>query len=526
MTSSSNNPQHEKQDLSKSKRKADKQARRAQAQAVATRRRLSKKQRETQQQRRALIVVGSVLAVALVVFVGGILYDTFWLPSRPVAQVGNTTLTRDDYWEERRSSIAQQIVQNFRFLRLFGSDQQFSAQFAGQSPTLNQEVDQLPSLPINEQVVTAWQDRQLLEIGADILGIEVSSTEVEQELVQDLGGTFAPPALDTPAPITGTDTLTGTDTVTGTDTLTGTDTVTGTDAAPPAPPTPTTVPTVAPAEATERTAAVIDAIYSQYTGELELAAVEPALTRADFRAALEQGYRNQLLRSKIQEQLLPEGEFTPDSQPEQVAARQIFLRVELPEDASDEAIEAAYAERLDEAQNLAEQLRGGADFAELAAEFSDDPGSRDQGGDVGRFGPEGQANSGATYPPAFVEAAYNLAEGEISEPIRTEFGWHIIEVTERVIPTDDEQLGAARSEALEEYLNELREDHTVERFTEATAAPVPEDIEMPTPVPTYLPGPPTPLPTPTLMPATPMPEFEDVQPTVPQQAPTAPQQAP
>jgi parvulin-like peptidyl-prolyl isomerase len=288
---------------------------------------------------------------------------------------------------------------------------------------------------------------------------------------------------------------------------------------------------VAPDEAAERSTAIIDAIYNQYIGELEqvtLAEVEPALTRADFRAALEQGYRNQLLRTKIQEQLIQEEDFTPDSQPEQVAARQIFLRVEPPAEASEEEIDEAYQERLDEAQNLAEQLREGADFATLAAEFSDDPGSRDQGGDVGRFGPEGQATNGATYPPAFIEAAYDLAEGEISEPVRTEFGWHIIEVTERMVPTADEQLSTARSEALEEFLNELREGQTVERFTDATATPegIQLEVDAPTPQPTYLPGPPTPMPTPTLLPEQPVPEFEDLPPTPPQQVPTAPQQAP
>lgn len=78
-------------------------------------------------------------------------------------------------------------------------------------------------------------------------------------------------------------------------------------------------------------------------------------------------------------------------------------------------------EQLAKAESLLEQLRGGYDFAELAKENSQDPGSASNGGSLGVIEP-GQM------VPEFDQAAFSLAQDEISEPIRTQFGYHIIQV--------------------------------------------------------------------------------------------------
>ena len=85
-------------------------------------------------------------------------------------------------------------------------------------------------------------------------------------------------------------------------------------------------------------------------------------------------------------------------------------------DESDEAQKAL-------AESLLEQLNQGADFAELAAEYSDDPGSASQGGDLGLI-------QAGVMVPEFEQAAFALAEGEISAPIKTQFGYHLIQVTD------------------------------------------------------------------------------------------------
>lgn len=75
------------------------------------------------------------------------------------------------------------------------------------------------------------------------------------------------------------------------------------------------------------------------------------------------------------------------------------------------------------AATVKEELDGGADFAELAQEYSTD-GSASEGGDLGWFG------VGAMVPE-FEQAAYDLEVDEISEPVQSQFGFHIIQVTEK-----------------------------------------------------------------------------------------------
>lgn len=489
----------EKQKQADSKQQA-RQISRKQSEVVQKRRQLSKKQREERDQRRFLTVVGAAVGIAVLVLLGGFLYQQLWYPSRPVARVGSDTLSRDDYWQMSRASIAQEIAQNFQLLALFGTNEQFGTQFQNRSPGLNQQAELVTTQPENAQLIDQWVERQLIVQGAAELGISLSQAELNQSIVENYT-TFLPPDAVPAAP---TDPLTGTETLTGTgsttQTLTGTDSTTDTAAAPAVPPTP------APAEAANQVDLIIEEIYQQYSTELELAAIEPALDQADFRRALEMQQQQQVLATRVQEALIPADSFTASTEPEQVRARHILLAVDVPEQATEEEIDAAYAERREEAEDLVEQVRDGADFAELAAELSDDPGSAALGGDVGFFDPQGLTEEGVTYAPEFAAAAFALEVDEISDPVRTEFGWHIIQVTEQNIPDPEQQLETARTEAFEEWLELQREEVAVRRFPEPTATPegtpaAPDDEELPTPVPTYAPGPPTPLPTPLPTPA-------------------------
>jgi peptidyl-prolyl cis-trans isomerase SurA len=89
--------------------------------------------------------------------------------------------------------------------------------------------------------------------------------------------------------------------------------------------------------------------------------------------------------------------------------------------------EAARAAALAQADSVLDQLRHGADFATLARRYSDDPGSRDQGGELGWF------RRGSGMVQAFEDAAFNLRPGDISDPVLSPFGYHIIQV-EKVQP--------------------------------------------------------------------------------------------
>ena len=140
---------------------------------------------------------------------------------------------------------------------------------------------------------------------------------------------------------------------------------------------------------------------------------------------------------------------------------------------TDEAIQKAYDERYadaepsmefsaahilvtteEEAQAVKEELEGGADFAALAKEKSTGP-SGPNGGDLGWFGP------GMMVQP-FEEAVLALKPGEISDPVETQFGWHVIKLNEtrnaEAPALDDvrEDLsGELRGNAIEAKVNEL-----------------------------------------------------------------------
>ena len=103
--------------------------------------------------------------------------------------------------------------------------------------------------------------------------------------------------------------------------------------------------------------------------------------------------------------------------PERVRARHILLRVE-PDATAEREQEVRAA-----AESLLEEIRGGADFAEVARRASEDPGSRESGGDLGFF-------ERGKMVPAFDAAAFSLEADQVSEVIRSEFGFHIIRVEE------------------------------------------------------------------------------------------------
>jgi peptidyl-prolyl cis-trans isomerase C len=76
------------------------------------------------------------------------------------------------------------------------------------------------------------------------------------------------------------------------------------------------------------------------------------------------------------------------------------------------------------ADEIAGKLKAGGDFAALAKEHSKDPGSKDNGGSLGFFG-KGQM------VPQFEETAFKLGKGEVSAPVQSQFGWHIIKLDDK-----------------------------------------------------------------------------------------------
>src|ERR1700759_4686089 len=104
--------------------------------------------------------------------------------------------------------------------------------------------------------------------------------------------------------------------------------------------------------------------------------------------------------------------------PEEVKVRHILIKVDA---GADPKVDAAAKQK---AEDLLKQIKGGADFAALAKANSDDPGSKEQGGELGMI------QRGVTVPP-FEKAAFGLEPGQISDVIKPQFGYHIIKVEEK-----------------------------------------------------------------------------------------------
>lgn len=162
-------------------------------------------------------------------------------------------------------------------------------------------------------------------------------------------------------------------------------------------------------------------------------------------------------------------------QPERRRVRHILF--EVPVDADAQAKEAALAE----ARAVSEQLKADpAQFAELAAEKSDDPGSASQGGDLGWISKD-------TLVPEVEAAVFDLPENQISDAVESPFGYHVLEVTEIQEPTV-KPLEQVRDEVIAEITRQMAAARFADIATQMTSlvyeqrdalAPVAEAVGLP-----------------------------------------------
>lgn len=102
----------------------------------------------------------------------------------------------------------------------------------------------------------------------------------------------------------------------------------------------------------------------------------------------------------------------------EVRARHILFRVE------DDKDEKASKEAEAKTTAVIARLRQGEDFAKLAGDLTEDPSGKENGGDLGYFTKDQMV-------PEFAEVAFRLEPGSISDPVKTQFGWHVIKVEDR-----------------------------------------------------------------------------------------------
>jgi peptidyl-prolyl cis-trans isomerase C len=174
--------------------------------------------------------------------------------------------------------------------------------------------------------------------------------------------------------------------------------------------------------------------------------------RPEVRAQIERATRDVVVRAYIDDELAKYAASMPDlkglaherytinaasyMQPEAIRVSHILFAVD------DKEAGKSDAEAKAKAMEVLKQLRGGADFAEMAKQYSDDTGSKRDGGAL-KWAEKGK------FVPPFEEAAFAMKPGEISEPVRTRFGYHIIRLDEK---------RAARQQTFEEVEKKIVAD--------------------------------------------------------------------
>lgn len=153
-----------------------------------------------------------------------------------------------------------------------------------------------------------------------------------------------------------------------------------------------------------------------------------------------------------------------------VKASHILIRVD--ENAPEDVVKQKQAEA---AKIAALASKKGADFAALAKQYSEEPGAKESGGDLGFFTKDRMV-------PEFAEAAFSQKVGQVSQPVHTQFGWHVIKVTDtkeaRVLPFDEVKNDLTnylkrnkQREAVQNLIKELRDSAKVENNLPPAPAP-------------------------------------------------------
>jgi parvulin-like peptidyl-prolyl isomerase len=425
---------------------------------VLSKKHLARLERERIQRR--YLVIGTIVVAALVagLILYGVLDQTVFKRIRPVAKVGNTNITSGQFIDEVRFDRFRSIQQ----LQSLTSDPTM-VQFFG---TYIQQIGSRLVSPttLGQEVLDSMIEDILVAKKAEELGIKLSDEEIDREMEQQFGfyenGTPTPTITSTPytyststlsptqlALIPPTQTPLPTATAGPTETAASATEVAASTATaevnltleaspaaaenvtltPETTPTVTSTPTITPTP-TQYTRELYNSEVSQYVS----GASEIQLNKAELRDFI----RRQLLKRKVFEAL------TKDVKPvgEQVWARHILVASE------------------DEAKKVRERLDAGEDFATLARELSIDEGSKAQGGELKWF-------YHGEMVKEFDAAAYALNIGEISQPVKSDNGYHIIQVLgKEERPLTDTQISAYKQKIYNDWLEQAKKDTPVTTY--------------------------------------------------------------
>jgi len=382
-------------------------------------------------QTRYIIITTTLVAVLVIGLISyGLVNEYILKPLAPVATVDGEKISVREFQATIRynqQQIISNYTQNLSFYQMFGADANTL------SSLQNMAAQQLESSSLGNYVLEYLIQDRLIRKYADANNISVSSEEVENAIKDSFG--FYPGGTPTPkptSPVVATSTLSPTQLVLLPPTQTPLPTVTSTEViTPEATSTPTAepLPTSTSEPLPTPTLYTVDAYKVNYKEYIKQLNDNIDIPETIFRQIVE----NQLLREKVLDAVIT----NLPKEDEQVWARHILV------DSQEIAL------------IVIERLKAGEDFGALAAEFSSDS-SASSGGDLGWFG-KGKMVA------EFEQAAFALGIGEISDPVQSQFGFHIIQVLgHENRPISDSDYQQLRQDKFSSWLQELRTQATVE----------------------------------------------------------------
>jgi len=404
---------------------------------VQSKKHVARLERERRQVRLIRIIAVAVVAAVLLIIAYGYLDITYLQARQPVAEVNGEKISTKEFQARtvmQRSQLLNQYVQYLQYQQSFGLDvttQLEQIQTSLDTPTI-----------IGQQVIDLLIDGALIRQEAERRGISVTPEELESFKREQFGffpdgtptPTITPTIVDFSYPTLSTEQL---ELVTATPVVTQEPTAT---ALPTATPDLDATPTATPIPLPTATPYTLEGYQEQFDNALQ-GVKEAGLNAEQYNRLFE----TELLRMKLYEQVTAD---TP-AEEEQIWARHILVQDE------------------ETAKQVIERLNNGEDFGTLAMELSEDTGSGAQGGDLGWFGK-------GRMVPAFETAAFDLQVGEISEPIQSNFGWHIIQLLGRTtVPLSASAYDSARQSAFTDFLASLREEADIVTYDDVWTARVP-----------------------------------------------------
>ncbi|OGN75980.1 MAG: hypothetical protein A2X25_02230 [Chloroflexi bacterium GWB2_49_20] len=374
---------------------------------VVSKKHLARLQRERQQIRTIAYTAIGVVVLVIFLISYGVLSQTVLRARQPVAKVEGNVITTKSF-ESRvrltRQQLISQYVQYYQFAQMFGIDPTTNSAIGNTLQQIQSQLDDTAAL--GESVLNQMVDNVLIRQEATTRGITVSTDELDKA-IQDAFGYF-PDGTPTPT-ITPTaliyPTLNATERAFVTITPTPSPFPTSTPAptlTPDLSATPTSIPSITPTA----TPYTLEGFQGQYRK-----AVDDYMGLGFSESEVRLLFEDNLFREKLYAEITADVAYAAD----EVWARHILV--------ADEAT----------ANALRAELVKNGDWATLALENSIDAGSNANGGDLGWF-PRGKMVT------EFEDAAFGLKVGEISQPVQSQSGFHIIQVLgheERPLSSDE-----------------------------------------------------------------------------------------